>query len=392
MGAAAKDQSPNVLRKALRSDDQAVRLNAGLDLVKQGHLDGVPAVIEGLGHYSGALRNFHAGNALISIGDKAVPALSSALGSDNVRILTAAANILHQIDGTRADELLPIALRNLDTDDWEATSDAYALLGRIGERASPAVPRLVAALREDAELSDPQAWGSDPRVRTAGLLARIANPLDQTLSALTEALNSDADSVRWGAVQALGSMGSKAKPAASALSQVALDEVEIETVRVEAAYSLAKVGDDVSDLAPTLTAQLKSNDSWVRAFAARIFGEPALRPRQDSDEQAAWSPPVLAVALPALASALGDTDFNVRRTGALALSHIGTDSAPAIPALVEGLGDDASGPVAAEASLQDRPGLSARSDSGSRRPRHGHQGARCLRAQAHRHPGYQRHR
>ena len=157
MGTNKSDQNLGAIRRALRSDDQAVRFNAGLDLAKLGDLDGLPAVIEGLGHYSGVLRNFHAGKALIGLGEGAVPALSTALDSDNVRIRTAAANILHQIDGTRADELLSIALGTLDTDDWEATTDAYALLGRMGDKASASVPRLTATLQEHVELTDPQA-------------------------------------------------------------------------------------------------------------------------------------------------------------------------------------------------------------------------------------------
>ena len=314
MSTSKGDQSSVVLKTALRSRDQVVRFNAGLDLVKLGDLDGVPALIEGLGHQSQALRNFHAGNALISLGHKAVPALSAALGSGNILVRTAAANILHQIDGTLADELLPVALAALEVDDLEAKADAYALLGRIGEKASTATPKLTAVLQIPTKLTDPHAWERDPRVGVVGLLAQIGSPLDETISALMEALGSGADSLRWSAAQALGTMGPKARPSASALSRVALNEDEVETVRVEAAYSLVKVGDDAIDLAPALRDLLSSSSWWVRAFAARIFGEPTLRPRGDSDGRAVWSPGVLSLALPALANALADSDFIPRTT------------------------------------------------------------------------------
>ena len=66
-----EDRNLTKLRAALLADDWAVRFNAGLDLVKLGHVDGIPAVlglIEGLGHQSRAVRNFHAGKALIQFG------------------------------------------------------------------------------------------------------------------------------------------------------------------------------------------------------------------------------------------------------------------------------------------------------------------------------------
>ena len=146
------------LMAALMADDWAVRFNAGLDLVKLGHVHGVPALIEALEHPSQAVRSFHAGAALIGLGDKATPALVSALNATSVRVRASAANTLHQIDGGRVDELLTVALDALDSDDPEAHSDAYALLGRMGEEAYGATSKLAVALRTPVELEDPQAW------------------------------------------------------------------------------------------------------------------------------------------------------------------------------------------------------------------------------------------
>ena len=120
MYAPKDEQDSTKLRSALLADDWSVRFNAGLDLVKQGYVDGIPALIEGLEHDSPAVRNFHAGKALIDLGDKAIPALSSALGSSNIRVRAAAANTLQQIDSAGADELLSVALDVLDSDDLEA--------------------------------------------------------------------------------------------------------------------------------------------------------------------------------------------------------------------------------------------------------------------------------
>ena len=348
MYAPKEEQDSTKLRSDLLADDWSVRFNAGLDLVKQGYVDGVPALIEGLEHDSPAVRNFHAGKALIDFGDKAIPALSSALGSSNIRVRAAAANTLQQIDRARADALLSVALEVLDSDDLEAKSDAYALLGRMGEEAYRAVPRLTDALRAAVELHDPEAWESDPRHQITGVLARISKPLDQTTSALVESLDSAHNSLRWSSVKALGMMAAKPRSVLRVLCDVAQNELDDETIRVEAAYAIAKVGDE-ADVAPALTALLESNSWWMRAFAARVIGEPGLRSRRDSNEVVEWSPQFLAKVLPPLKDAVSDPDFNVRRNAALALSNIGPAAESAIPSLMAGLEDDETGPVAAEA-------------------------------------------
>ena len=258
MYAPKEEQDSTKLRSDLLADDWSVRFNAGLDLVKQGYVDGVPALIEGLEHDSPAVRNFHAGKALIDFGDKAIPALSSALGSSNIPVRAAAANTLQQIDRARADALLSVALEVLDSDDLEAKYDAYALLGRMGEEAYRAVPRLTDALRASVELHDPEAWESDPRHQITGVLAKISKPLDQTTSALVESLDSAHNSLRWSSVKALGMMAAKPRSVLRVLCDVAQNELDDETIRVEAAYAIAKVGDE-ADVAPALTALLESN-------------------------------------------------------------------------------------------------------------------------------------
>ena len=341
-------RDPAKLLAALTADDWAVRFNAGLDLVKLGNVHGVPALIEALEHPSQAVRNFHAGAALIGLGDKATPALVGALNATNVRVRVAAANILHQIDDGRIDELLPVAVDALDSDDPEAHSDAYALLGRMGEEAYGATSKLAVALRAPVELKDPQGWEGDPRHRITGTLARISKPLDQTISVLVESLGSADVSLRWSSVQALGMMAAKAWPAASVLNNLAKNELEDESVRVEAIYSLVKVGDETV-IASALPGLLESPAPKVRSFAARIVGEPALRSRTDSNQVVEWTLPFLAKVLPLLIDAARDPDFNVRRNATLALSNIGAAAESAIPQLAAGLDDDETGPVAAEA-------------------------------------------
>ena len=348
MSASDEQQNLAKLMAALTADDWAVRFNAGLDLAKLGHVDGVPVLIEALEHPSQVVRNFHAGAALVSLGEKATPALVSVLNATNVSVRAAAANTLHQIDNARADELLPLVLDALDSDEPEAHLDAYAFLGRMGEAAFTAVPKLTAALQAPVELQDPQAWESDPRHRITGVLARVSKPPDQTIPALIESLDSADDSLRWSSVQALGTMSAKARPARKTLRDLAMDELEDETIRVEAIYSLVNIGHE-TDVAAVLTALLESSSWWVTAFAARVVGEPELRIREDTNAIVEWSPRFLSEVLPPLIGALRDSDFNVRRNAALALSQLGSAAESAIPELTAGLADDDTGPVAAEA-------------------------------------------
>ena len=77
----AKSLSPEqiqTLQAALQDEDQAVRYNAGLDLVKQGHLEGIPPLIEAFRHESWVVRHFYAGQILVDLGPSALPALTAA--------------------------------------------------------------------------------------------------------------------------------------------------------------------------------------------------------------------------------------------------------------------------------------------------------------------------
>ena len=131
----------------------------------------------------------------------------------------------------------------------------------MGEEAYRAVPRLTDALRASVELHDSEAWESDPRHQITGVLARISKPLDQTTSALVESLDSAHNSLRWSSVKALGMMAAKPRSVLRVLCDVAQNELDDETIRVEAAYAIAKVGDE-ADVAPALTALLESNNWW----------------------------------------------------------------------------------------------------------------------------------
>src|SRR6185503_648443 len=134
--------------------------------------------------------------------------------------------------------------------------------------------------------------------------------------------------------------------------------------RVEAAYALAALGDPRRETIPALLHALHGGSWWVRVFAIRILGEMAGAQSISQNlvmESSEWrgrafrgvgglrhveGSPANIVA--ALAELLADADYNIRRNAAGALAQIGAAAADAVPALVEALRLDDTGPVAAE--------------------------------------------
>jgi HEAT repeat protein len=364
MTQAADDPERNrTLKEALRSDDASIRFNAGLDLVRQKDVAGIPALIEAFEHESGVVRLFHASRALAELGELAVPALMAALASESSLTRVDAAYTLYRIDPSRFEELLPVAIAALGEDSGPARDDLISFLGEGGAAARAAVPALIERLRAPQELEDPQAWGSDARIRIAALLARIGEPQEEIVPALIDALRGDAASLRWGAAIALGELGEAARPALPDLLAVVRDEAEVEAVRVEAAYAVAVHGDPDAEVVPVLQDLLRSQDWWVRAFACRILGaigsplsEPEeagsgarLNPSYAARRRAQRAANPAGTVAPALAATLADPEVNVRRNAAWALSLLGAQAAPAIPELVAVLSSHDTGPVAAEA-------------------------------------------
>ncbi|MCE7987979.1 MAG: HEAT repeat domain-containing protein [Caldilinea sp. CFX5] len=348
---------------ALASDDPAVRFNAGLDLVKQGDAAGIPAVIEGFAHDSPSVRLFHAGKALAKLGAPAIPALEMALTADNPQVRMAAAHTLYQIDPSRLDQLLPLAIAAIQGDQEQAATDALDFLGEIGDAAQAAVPALLAALSMPVQRENEQHWFGDRRVLMTALLAKIREPMNEIVPALINTLQAKTPELRWGAACALGEIGVAAKAAVPALSALIRNENEVELVRVEAAYALAVMGEPVTETLPVLVDATQSADWWLRAFAVRILGEmgaPAglYQPIQAfgwldrlfmAVRNVARLPDPARQAVPLLSQALGDPDFNVRRNAAYALALVGAQAVAAIPALVTALHTNDIGPIAAEA-------------------------------------------
>jgi len=362
----AEQPSTDAQTALLSHPDPAVRFNAWVDRAKAGDTASIPALIEALSHDNGLVRLFQAGKALVEMGAPAVPALEAALADPRARVRVDAAIVLGRIDPSRREALVPLAIATLRDNDHAAARDAVTFVVEAEARA--AIPTLIELMEAPATLDDPQAWGDDRRVRFIQVLGGLAAPRDETetaepaaLAALTNALRSDAPGLRWGAARALEQLGDAAAPATAALAALARDEDEAETVRMEAGYALAVIGDPASETAPALLSMLESRDPWARLFAARILGD-AGEPPPSGDgrppQRDSWKPgtrrqvrwigepgPVVA----GLAAALADPDANVARNAAHALSRHGARAAAAVPALAAALERADVGPVAAEA-------------------------------------------
>lgn len=362
--ATSLQQSMTAVREALNSSDPAVRFNAGLDLVRQSDPTGIPALIEALGHESASVRLFHAGKALVQLGQPAIPALEQALQSETPQVRIAAACLLYQIEPARFAALLPYLNAALQSAEQQVMADALHLLSLAAQEDRQAVvPALLTALRSTNPAADPEGWATDQRTTVAIVLAKIGEPREPIVDALVAALQGEIPAVRWGAACGLAEMGTAARAAVAALTATVRNEEEEGPVRVEAAYALARIGDPKEETLPVLLAALQCNSAWVRAFAARILGAMAAPPIPfeeptyfDAITRALMGMrglPHLADAPPtvvsALAQAVTDPDFNVRRNAVAALARLESLASAAVPTLLAALHAPDIGPMAAEA-------------------------------------------
>ena len=123
------------------------------------------------------------------------------------------------------------------------------------------------------------------------------------------------------AAYALAAVGA---PAVPALSE-ALQHTE-ETVRIEAAYALAQIGDSAESAIPALMERTKDDNVEVRRYLPEAFGSLGA---------------TAAPAVPALIEMLdNDADKQARFEAALALAQIGPAASDAVPVLANALRDE----------------------------------------------------
>ena len=174
------------------------------------------------------------------------------------------------------------------------------VLGKIGPEAAPAVPALVALLKDQ-----------DPKVRTEALFAlgAIGPKASAAIGPATAALADTDRDVMLTAVYFLQELGPEAKAAAPALQKLLQSKDEL--VQITGAHALVAVDpanpENAKLVVPVMTAALKNPLPFIRGEAAMTLG--------DLGKAA-------ATALPALEAAANDDDEGVRAVAVEAVKKI----------------------------------------------------------------------
>ena len=246
---------------------------------------------------------------------------------------------------------------------------AYGEFGDARAAEPPAstkdIPRYIETLREGNT-------GSASAARE-----RLAQMGEPAVPALVAALKDEQGEVRAHAAYALRSMGPKAKAAVPALISALQDPVW--EVRDDAAGALERIGTNAKDAVPGLIGALSDANDHVAAHAASALravgpdgkgaipalienlsyqGFPALEAQRTLEAFG-------AVSVPALGRAMSHKEVGVRRRAASALQTIGKDAGAAVPSLIAALKDSDSEVRSTAASALGAIGPAANSASGS---------------------------
>ncbi|MFB3065023.1 MAG: HEAT repeat domain-containing protein, partial [Planctomycetota bacterium] len=311
----------------------------------------------------------HMASALVTYGERAIPALVKALDSPKIHLRTAAATALGNMPkelaladllgalrsrkaGTRAaaayglrfpkksaHKIVPPVHRVLDDKEPQVRAAAAETLGLLGGYADVVVPSLVRHL-DDADESVRAAclhacvrYGKDAvgplmralktEERPAALVAlpRIGWP---AVAALTGALGDPDSRYRADCAECLGGIGSPADSAAPDLQRLLEDEYPY--VRAAAAVGLGGIGPGAWKAAAGLTTTLEDKDAGVRASSAQALGRVGVGAKS---------------VVTGLGKSLQDPQAKVRVASAFALWRLGEDHTAALKMLRSVVGDKA---------------------------------------------------
>jgi HEAT repeat protein len=175
----------------------------------------VAPLIDRLGNRDPRIRH-EAIDGLLEIGSPAVPALITALASNEVTLRLNAASVLGDLGAESAPAVSALTRAIQDPDDRVRLYATWAL-GNIGPSAKSAVPALILALQDRSQYV---------RIYAPSALRRIGVDAKIGLSALIVALGDENARVRYNSANALGAMGMDAVTAIPDLIKL-LDDGEI---------------------------------------------------------------------------------------------------------------------------------------------------------------------
>lgn len=195
--------------------------------------------------------------------DKAVPALTEALGSDDSELQGRAARALAQF-GKEAHTATPALAKLLESPIPKVRAYAAYALGKIGNGSSKALPKLIELITDE-----------DPTVRREALEAMLemdADP-DVTLPIMVNVLEKADPAMVLPVLSELAEKGEKAIPRLR-------KALQNEKAAYWACLVAAEMGPDAAPAVPELTAVLDSQDAEVRMHALIALGEigPAAKP------------------------------------------------------------------------------------------------------------------
>jgi HEAT repeat protein len=144
---------------------------------------------------------------------------------------------------------MPAMIKALNIPESKSRTRMAWLLGRLGPRAKPAVPRMINILR-DPTVDDDARWAM------AINLADIGECEEQAVPILLELLEAKSWQLRNGAVLALGKLGHKDNKVVPALVK-ALKDPHV-TLQGNAAISLGRLGKEPDICVPAMVNALRS--------------------------------------------------------------------------------------------------------------------------------------
>jgi HEAT repeat protein/lysophospholipase L1-like esterase len=190
------------------------------------------------------------------------PELAHLLADPRQAVRWRAASALASFGPPRAEDV-PLLASHLSDADSHVAQFAAWVVGEAGDGARPAIPALCAALR-----------ASDLAVRTvaAQSLGRIGAGDAMVVTALGAAVADESWPARWHAVRALGHLGTPAvAPLVDALKS------RDETVRLEAALALGRLGSGAAAAESALDAARRDENPQVRAAVSKALHHIARR-------------------------------------------------------------------------------------------------------------------
>ncbi|MEN6610226.1 MAG: HEAT repeat domain-containing protein [Methanoregulaceae archaeon] len=266
----------------------------------------------------------NAAQALVAMGERAIPALIESFADENRDIRSGAAETLVQM-GQPAVYLLIAALQDTRP---EVRAGAARTLGRMGD--TQAISPLIQSMSDTS---------SSVRIASAEALGYLGDPI--AVEPLLRALKDADGNLQRAALRALGYIGDE-RAVTSLIDEMGNEDYSVRTVAIEA---LVEIGEPS---VPSLIEALIHPVRDIRTGAAECLKQIGWTPPSDDVKipfliaQEEWSEIALLgeAAQPALEHLLSDADVDVRMGAVTALTRLKGTGSSVVNPLVRALSDE----------------------------------------------------